>query len=169
MANSTSIVLTRPISSGSTAITGLSSTVINGQPMLTYDDPVRANKTLSISEQNHIFSRGKVGNNDWLRISNTSHSDSGFVAEFNGCICYASAHCEETGALSKDIHLYVDGLDKGIIGTLAGGNNAKFTNTGLNINYLQGQRIRLLVKDTPTSGAGSIQDTVITITIKHRG
>lgn len=163
----TGIVLTRPLAIPQ--ITGLSTTVINGQPMLTYDDPARAGKTLSISEQNHIFSRGSLQNLDWVRVANVSHTQAGFVAEFDGCICYAAGHCEETGVHSKDIHVFVDGVDKGSIGTLAGGDNVKFTNTVLNIDYLQGQVIRLQVKDTPSSTAGKIQDTVITVTIKHRG
>jgi len=167
-----SIVLTKPVavpSSSGATITGLSSTVINGQPMLTYDDPVRANKTLSISEQNYIFSRGRVSNNDWIRIANTAHAEAGFVAEFDGCVCYASAHCEDTGNASKDIHLFIDDNDMGSIGTLTGGTNSTFTNTALNFDYLQGQRIRLLAVDSNGSTAGNIQDTVITITIKHRG
>ena len=163
----TGIVLTRPLAIPQ--ITGLSTTVINGQPMLTYDDPARGEKTLSISEQNHIFSRGRLSNNDWVRIANASHSDNGFVAEFDGCICYASGHCEDTGPRSKDIHVFIDNVDMGSIGTLAGGDNAKFTNTVLNLDYLQGQIIRLQAVDTPASPNGDIQDTVITVTIKHRG
>jgi len=167
----TGIVLTRPLAvpSSGTTITGLSTTVINGQPMLTYDDPARADKTLSISEQNHIFSRGRLSGNDWIRIANTSHAQAGFVAEFDGCVCYASGHCEETGASAKDIHLFIDGMDMGSIGTLAGGDNAKFTNTVLNIDFTQGQVIRLRAIDTTGYPSASIQDTVITVTIKHRG
>jgi len=167
---STGIVLTRPLAVPSgTKITGLSTTIINGQPMLTYDDPSRADKTLSISEQNYIFARNRLKNDDWLRIATTSHADAGFVAEFDGTVCYASGHCEETGARSKEIHLFIDNIDMGIIGTLSGGNNALFTNTLLNIDYVQGQRIRLQAMDTTGSPAGNIQDSVVTVTIKHRG
>ena len=164
-----SIVLTKPLAIPQKKIAGLSSTIINGQPMLTYDDPVRNEKTLSISEQNRTFSRQTVKNLDWMRIDNTAHSDAGFVAEFDGTVCYASGHCEETGARSKEIHLFIDEIDMGSIGTLAGGDNAKFTNTGLDLDYDQGQRIRLQVYDTTGSPAGDIEDTVITVTIKHRG
>jgi len=164
-----SIVLTKPLAVPQKKITGLSSTIINGQPMLTYDDPVRGDKTLSISEQNRSFSRNKVRNNDWLRIDNTSHMDAGFVAEFNGTVCYASGHCEDTSGRSKDIHLYVDDVDMGSIGTLAGGKNVTFTNTLLDLNYDQGQRIRLQAVDSTGSVAGDIQNTIVTVTIKHRG
>ena len=44
-----------------------------------------------------------------------------------------------------------------------------FTNTTLDIDYSQGQRIRLQAKDASGSPAGNIQDSVVTVTIKHRG
>lgn len=162
----TAIVLTRPLAIPQ--ISGLTSSTINGQPMLTYSDPSRANKILSISEQNYIFSRGKLRNNDWVRLANVSHMDSGIIAEFDGCICYSSGHCEDTMNLSKDIHVFIDDVDMGSIGSLSGGNNSSFTSTTLDIDFLQGQRIRLMVKDAPSSQAGDIQNTAITITIKHR-
>ena len=163
-----SIVLTKPLAIPPKKITGLASTVINGQPMMTFDDPLRSNKTLSISEQNRTFSRNSVRNSDWLRVDNTAHTEAGFVAEFDGTVCYASAHCEETNDKSKDIHLFIDEVDKGSIGTLTGGENATFTNTSLDFDYTQGQRIRLQAFDTEGSTSGKIEDTVVTVTIKHR-
>lgn len=170
----TSIVLTRPLAIPSTGqttgspITGLSTTVINGQPMLTYNDPARANKTLSISEQNHIFSRNRLTGAEWIRVGNTSDADSGYVAEFDGTICYASGHCEDANGESKDIHVYINDVDLGDIGTLSGATNTSFTNTVLNLDYDQGDVIRLRAVDSNGS-TGAIEDTIIKLTTKHRG
>jgi len=164
----TSIVLTRPLSSSPPATSAFVESTINGQPMLTFPDSVRGNKILSISEQNHIFTRGRVDDLDWLRLGNVAHAESGFIAEFDGCVCYVSAHCENTDTSEKDVHLFVDDVDQGNIGTLSGGENSTFVNTTLDIDYTRGQKIRLQAQDVSGSTPGNIQDVVVNLTIKHR-
>ena len=147
------------------ATPGLTQTVINGQPMMTFEDTTRANKILSISEQTYVWAENRLNNLDWVRMGNASDADSGYIADFDGTIVYASAHCENTGTNSSDIHIYVDGIDEGSVGTLSGGTNAIINNTTLNIDFVQGQKIRVRAQN----GVGNIQDTVIKLTVKWRG
>lgn len=162
------IILTRPINSGAggSGITGLTTTTINGQPMLTLEDTTRANKILSVGEQVFIFAENQLSNLDWIRVANANDADSGFVADFNGTIVNISAHCENTGANSKDIRLFIDAVDSGVLGTLSGGANATVNDTTLDIDFNQGQRVRLRADD---GIAGNIQDTIVKLTVKWRG
>ena len=160
------IVLTRPHSTGGSSIPGLTITVINGQPMLTLEDTTRSDKILSVAENVFTFAENALGNLDWIRIANANDADSGFVADFDGTIVNFSAHCENTGAASKDIRLFIDATDTANLGTLSGGANATVNDTTLNIDFNQGQRIRLRAVD---GNPGNIQDTVIKLTVKWRG
>ncbi|GAJ10417.1 unnamed protein product, partial [marine sediment metagenome] len=111
---------------------GLAITVINGQPMLTLEDTTRLNKILSIGEQDLTFAENIVANFDWIRIGNANDALSGFIADFDGTLVYAAGHCENTGAASKDMHVYINGVDSGIVGNLAGGANVQFLNQRAN-------------------------------------
>lgn len=141
-------------------------TTINGQPMLTLDDTTRGNKTLSIAEQPITFSENRLADLDWINIGNATDADSGYIADFDGTVTSVTAHCENTGANSKDIELHIDGVNQGTIATLAGGANVTDQDQTLNIDFTQGQRIRLRAID---GIAGNIQDTVIKLTLKWRG
>ena len=158
-------VLTRRQQSSSST-SGLTITIINGQPMLTLEDTTRANKVLSVSENNLTFSENQLTHNDWIRIGTANHTESGYVAQFDGTLVFASAHCENTSTFSKDIHFYINNTDMGSIGTLSGGNNTTFINTILNIDFNQGDILRLRAKN---GIAGIIQDSVIELTTKWRG
>ena len=148
------------------ALPGLTLTTINSQPMLTLVDTTRANKVLSVAETNMLFSDNKVNDQDWLRIGQASDADSGYIAQFDGTLVYASAHCENTDGNSKEIHFYIDGTDSATLGTLTGGANATFNNTTLNVDFDQGDRLRLRAFD----GSGDdINDVVVLLTIKWRG
>jgi len=151
---------------GGTGITGLALTVINGQPMLTVEDSTRADKILSVGEQVFAYGENRLSDLDWIRIQDAADADSGYVADFDGTIVYATAHCENTGANSKDIRIYIDGVDTALAGTLSGGANAEFNNTTLDVDFTQGQKIRLRAID---GSGGNIQDTVIKLTVKWRG
>ena len=99
----------------------------------------------------------------WWQAANTEIIDK---REVDGTVVFATGHCENTQANSKDIHLIINNTDLGSIGTLAGGANATFVNTLLNLDFVQGDRIRLQAQG---SGSGNILDTVVKITIKWRG
>ena len=166
----TTITLTRPITTGANApatppVPGLGLSTINNQPMLTLIDVTRANKTLSVSEQVLIFSENQLTHLDWIRIGgNATDAESGFIADFDGTVTSLTAHCENTGLEQKDITLFVDDIDEGVVGTLSGGNNATTNNQIINVDFLQGQRLRLRAVGI----GGAIQDTVIKLTIKWR-
>ncbi len=155
-----------PVSTVSSGITGLTVTVINGQPMLTLEDTTRANKILSIAENTMMFAENALTPLDWVRIANANDADSGYIMEFDGTIVWITGHCENTAANSCDIHLFVNAVDQGSIGTLSGGANASFLNNTLNVDFSQGDKIRLQAQNFT---GPSIQDSVFKVTVKWRG
>ncbi len=158
------IVLTRPI--GGSSITGLTTTIINGHPMLTLEDTTRSDKVLTIAENVLLFAENKLADLDWINIANAQDAESGFIATFDGTVVNISAHCENTGANSKKIRLYINGVDTADLGDLLGGANATINDTTLDIDFVQGDRIRLRAIN---GSGGNIQDTVIKLTVKWRG
>jgi hypothetical protein len=162
------IVLTRPIAapaSSGNVVLGLSTTVINGQPMLTLADTTRSNKVLSVSEQVLVFAENRILHLDWIRIATTADAESGYVADFDGTVTSLTAHCENTSTNTKDIRLYIDNTNVASIGSLAGGANSTSADPTLNFDFVQGQRIRLRAEGTTT---GAVEDTVIKLTVKWR-
>lgn len=159
------IVLTRPIGGGS-SISGLETTIINGHPMLTLEDTTRSDKVLTIAENVLLFAENKIADLDWIQISNAQDAESGFIATFDGTVVNISAHCENTGGNSKEIRLYINGVDTADLGTLSGGTNATINDTTLDLDFDQGDRIRLRAIN---GSGGNIQDTVIKLTVKWRG
>ena len=145
---------------------GVDITTINSQPMLTLVDTTRLNKVLSVSETTLVFAENKVNDNDWIQIGNATDADSSYIAEFDGTLVYASAHCEDTNGNSKEVHLYINTTDSATVGTLTGGLNATFNNVTLNTDFSQGDRLR--VRAVNGSG-GDIGDTVVKLTLKWRG
>ena len=100
-------VLTKPDGGGGFA-EGLAITVINGQPMLTLEDTTRGDKILSVGEQGLVFAENQLSNLDWVRIGNANDALTGFIADFDGTIVYAEGHCENAGAASKAIRIFID-------------------------------------------------------------
>lgn len=159
------VVMLRGGGSGPGGSSDFTISTINGQLIPTFVDTTRGNKDLSVSSQNVIYAENQINDGDWIRIGNASDADSGYIAEMDGTITYASGHCENTGASSKEVHLFLNGVDQGNIGLLSGGANAQFINTTLDIDFVQGDRIRLQGQD---GIAGNIQDTVVRLTLKWR-
>ena len=151
---------------GGTGITGMAVTSINGQPTVTFEDTTRTNKILSISENPVAFTNNKLNNNEWLRIGNSNHASSAYIAEFDGTVTFASGHCQRVRDNDKDIHLIVNDTDMGSIGSLTGTLADNFINTSIDVDFNQGDRIRLRAKD---GNAGQIEDTIVKIILKWRG
>jgi hypothetical protein len=157
------------VNAGETALeftdaTPLQTAIINGQETPVFEDTVRS-KTLSIAENSVVYTDNVLRNLEWIRIGNSRDALSGYVAEFDGTITHATGHCANVNNNDKDIHLYINGLDTGNIGTLTGNVNSTFINTTIDINFNQGDIIRLRAQDgTP----GRIDDTVIKLTFKWR-
>lgn len=151
--------------------TGLTVTIINGQPMLTLVDTTRlvgspqVGKILSVGEQSLSWTENGLTNDDWIRVGNANDADSGYITDFDGTLVYVTGHCEDTGGNAKDIHLYINGVDEGSLGNLSGGSNATFINNTTDIDFGQGDRLRLRAVGV----TGAIQDTVIKLTLKWRG
>lgn len=156
------LVLTRPQPASN--VTGLSVVNINGQPTLVLVDTTRGNKKLSVAEQVLMFSENTLANNDWVQIGDAVDADSGYIMDFDGTVVYSTAHCENTNANSKAIHMFINAVDNGSLGTLAGGMNATFSNLVLNIDFVQGDKIRLQAQGV----GGAIEDTVVKLTVKWR-
>lgn len=159
-------VLTRPTSSGGIGIPGMTITNINGQNVLTLEDTTRGNKILSVSENPIMFSDNVLSNNDWISIGNARDADTAYVSELDATIVMAIGECENPGNNDKNIHLYINNVDLGTIGSFNGNVVDAFVNTTMNIDVNQGDTIRLRAKD---GVAGKIQDTIIKLTLKWRG
>jgi len=161
-------VLTRPVtpSGGGSGVTGLTITTINGQPMLTLVDSTRSDKILSIAEHPVSWDDNRINLLDWIRIGNANDATSAYVTDFDGTIVTATAQCENVRNNDKIIHLFINNTNKGPIGTLSSPNADTFVNTALNIDFNQGDQIRLQALD---GSSGRIEDTVIKLILKWRG
>jgi hypothetical protein len=139
---------------------------INGQPIVTLADTTRSNKILSIDSVVFTWGENGLSNLDWLQIGgNATDAESGFIMPMDGTIVYSTGHCENTAANSKDIHLFIDGVDQGSLGTLAGGANAEYNDNTINFDFNQGQKLRLRAVG---AGTGNINDTVCSVFCKWR-
>ncbi len=145
---------------------GLTLTVINGQSIPTFEDSTRGDKILSISEQPIMFSEKSLTDLAWIDIGDAIDADSGYIADLDGTVVFATGHCEDTSASSKEIHLFINGVDNGSLGTLSGGANATFVNTTLDLDFSQGDRLRLQAQNGVD---GKIEDTVIKVSFRWRG
>jgi hypothetical protein len=139
--------------------------LINAQPIVTYLDTTRA-KVLSTDSVVFTWGENNLANLDWVQIGgNATDADSGFVMPLDGTVVFATGHCENTNANSKALHLFIDGLDQGSIGFLAGGANASFTDPDFSIDFNQGQKLRLR---SVGAGTGRIEDTVASVFVRWR-
>ena len=146
-------------------IEGITISTINGQPILTITDTTRS-KQLSTDSVVFTWGENQLSNLDWMQIGgNATDADSGFIMPMDGTVVYASGHCENTTSNSKDIHLFIDGVDQGSLGLLAGGANAEFVDNTVDFNFTQGQKLRLRAVG---AGTGTIQDTVASVFVKWR-
>ena len=149
------------------ALPGLTITTINGQPMLTLEDTTRANKILSVAEQTLAYAENALGpGDDWLRIANANDIDSGYIMDFDGTLVYATVHCEDGLTGAKDLRLFINAADNGVILTVPGALNGTDADETLNIDFAQGDRLRIRAD---TGGGNTIGDTVVKLTVKWRG
>ncbi len=147
-------------------LSSLTTSTINGQPIVTIEDSTRANKVLSVDSNELSFGENSLVHLDWVRpAGNAVDADAGYIAPLQGTVVWATGHCENANTNSKDIHLFINGVDNGSVGTLSGAANVSFTNTTLNVDFVQGDRIRLQAQG---SGTGNIEDTVCSVHIKWR-
>ena len=148
------------------ALPGVAVTTIDSQPFVTLIDTTRGNKVLSVAEQPLLFADNDLSDLEWMEIGDANNADSSYIADFDGTVVYATGHCEDTGGNSKEIHLYINGVDSATLGTLSGGSNAFFNNNTLDVNFDQDERIRLRAHN---GSGGEIDDTVVKLTLKWRG
>lgn len=150
--------------SGDTVTTALTISTIGGQPIPTYTDTTRSNKTLSLETANFVWSELGVGNNDWIKIGEASDATSGYIMPFDGTIIRATGHTEDTNGNTKDIDVYVDAASQGSVGQFTGAGEQEFSSTSLNIDFTAGQKLRLRGR----TGQGTIGDTVVSVFVKWR-
>jgi hypothetical protein len=138
--------------------------LINAQPHVVYDDTTRL-KTLSTSLSNYLWAESAINNTEWIQIAHATHSRSGHVMPFNGTIVGMVAHCENTGVNSKPLNLFIDAAltTTNIITIPSNGTDSQVLNMTLDIDFNQGQKLRLRA-----NGGGTVQDTVISMFIRWR-
>lgn len=139
---------------------------INSQPVPTFVDTTRSNKVLSMSDVSFTWGENVLGHNDWIRTAGNAHNAlSGYIMPLQGTVVYVGAHCEDCNGNTKDLHLYIDGVDQGSIATLTGVGEDSDFNATLDLNFTQGQKLRLR---SVGSGSGDIEDTVATVHVRWR-
>lgn len=154
------------IADGVQALLGLPvfvKSTINGQEVVTVADGTRGDKLLSVDSNTFMWSENSLGNNDWVQIAGASDADSGYIMPMDGTIVMATAHCENaTNASTINIYNGASTTTVGAAGSFTASANAQFVNTTLNIDFVQGDRIRL------RNVGGTINDTVISMYVKWR-
>ena len=147
---------------------GLGFSTINGQEILTFDDPTRASKTLSIDSNNYTYSDNSLSDGSWIEIGNAVDTDAGHIMPFNGTLVGITAMSENPGAGNTyEIDLFINGaLSTAGIATLTGAGVDTDVDMTLNIDFAQGDRLRLQVDQT--AGTGTMQDTVVDLIVRWR-
>ena len=148
------------------ALPGVDVTTIDGQLVFTLVDTTRGNKVLSVAEQPLLFADNDLSDLEWMEIGDANNADSGYIMDFDGTVVFATGHCEDTGGNSKEIHLYIEGVDSATLGTLSGGADVSFSDNTLDVDFSQGDKIQCRAHD---GSGGEIEDTVVKVTVKWRG
>lgn len=143
---------------------GVTISTINGQQILTLVDTTRANKVLSVSETEFVWSENRLNNNDWVSIGGARDASTGHIMPMNGTIVRVTAHTADDKSVAKAINLYIDGTLSGTVGTFAGtGGESTIVDAAANTDFIQGSKLRLRA-----GGGGQIEDTTISIFVKWR-
>ena len=145
---------------------GLTVSTINGQPIVTYTDTTRGNKTLSVESHPYHWADNAASDGDWIDIGDADNTDVGIIMPLNGTIVMATGHTEDANSNTFDMRLYIDGTDTLSLGTLTGAGEDSFTSTTLNTDFTQGQKLR--VRADRTAGAGSLGDLTIIVIVRWR-
>ena len=145
---------------------GVTISIIDGQPVPTFIDNTRANKVVSIETVTFMWAENIVSNNDWLNIGGTSDAAIGHVMPHNSTIIKITAKTTDNNGNSKDLDLYVDDvLDTSSIASFSGApGEDEFTDVTLNIDISAGEKIQL----RGDAAGGSIDDTTVTLFVKWR-
>lgn len=135
---------------------------INGQYHQVFIDPNRT-KTLSTSIVNYYWSESQVSNNEWMEIGSSTTIGTGYVMPFDGTVVGMTIHCDNSGNSTKDMSLYVNNSNNGTVATVTGGADVSFVDMTLDMDFLQGDKIRI-----KAGAGGPIQDVVINILVRWR-
>jgi len=154
------------LADGVAAILGIpdiSMSDINGQQIATIPDSTRADKELSVDSNTFMWSENALSNNDWIEIAGARDADSGYIMPLDGTIVMATAHCENAQEAST-INIYNGASTTPVAaaGSFVVSPNAQFVNTTLNVDFNQGDRIRL------RNVGGNLRDTAVSIFVKWR-
>lgn len=158
------VVLLRPTGGGGGGTSDITISTINGQLVPTFLDTTRS-KQLSVADQPVVWTENRLRDRDWLNVGNAVDAISGYIADLDGTLVSAVAQCEDAGSAEKEIHVFVNGTDQGSLGSLGPGTGTTFINTTVDIDFNQGDLIRLRALDGVT---GRIEDTVVKLTLKWR-
>jgi len=158
------------IADGVATILGLDNdlafSTINGQEILTFTDPNRS-KTLSIDSHTYQYSDDSLDDGSWIEIGNAIDTDVGHIMPFNGTLVGITAMSENPGGNTFEIDLFINGaLSTAGIATLTGTGVDIDVDMTLDINFSQGDRLRLQVDRT--AGTGTMGDTVVNLIVRWR-
>ena len=145
----------------------LSFSTINGQEILTFADPNRVPKVLSIDSNSYTYSDNTLDDGSWVEIGNAIDVDAGHIMPFQGTIVGITAMSENPNGSTYDLDLFINGaLSTSGIATLTGTGIDTDVDMTLNIDFAQGDRLRL--QASRTAGATVMQDTVVNLIVRWR-
>lgn len=146
-------------------ITGLTIATINGQPIVVYTDSTRT-KTLSTDSHPYVFANNALADNEWMDVGDASNTDLGITMPLNGTIVMATGQTEDDNGNTFELDVYIDAADSGSVGTLTGGANSEFQTTTLDLDFSQGDKLR--VRGDRTAGTGSLGDVNVVLIVRWR-
>ena len=147
-------------------LTSLTFTDINGQSILTHIDTTRSSKVLSIDSHPYVFANNTIDDNEWMDIGDASNADVGITMPLDGTIVMATGQTEDDNGNTFEMDVYIDGVDSGSVGTLTGGANSEFQTTTVDLDFTQGQKIR--VRGDRTAGSTELGDVAVVIIVRWR-
>jgi len=147
-------------------LTSLTFTDINGQSILTHIDTSRSSKVLSIDSHPYMFANNTLDDAEWMDLGDASNTDVGITMPLDGTIVMATGQTEDDNGNTFQMDVYIDGVDSGSVGTLTGGANSEFQSTTLDLDFTQGQKLR--VRGDRSAGSGELGDVNVVIIVRWR-
>jgi len=150
----------------------ISKTVINGQEMLTFNDPNRTNKVLSIEKVPFLFVQDTVSSSTYLKIAQqTTNTSDGYLMPMDGTVVGLSSHIRNpnnrTG--TYDMHIDNDGGTPTLITYSGSGERKTFDNT-LDYDINAGQKLQFRCSSISEGGHSRNQyDINVVLYVRWRG
>lgn len=139
-----------------------------GQIFPSYDDPTRADKSLSVGVVPYHFGHTSIKDKTWLGTSTGVGATSGYIMPVKGTIVYLTGQAQDGNTADLQLSLYVNGTEHSnivnLVGT-GGGTTVAETNIGLDIDFEAGDKIQARTHGDP---GGPMEDATVMVYVRWR-